>query len=218
MKERATGIGHVLHRPWAYDVVAWVHTLGRERRFRDRLIDLARLDVGESVLDVGCGTGSLAIAAKARVGSTGEVCGVDPSSEMIGHARRKAARAGVGVRFETATMQALPFPDATFDAVLSTLMLHHLPDEGRQQGIDEVARVLKPGGRFLAVDIGGGGSRGHRHFFGRRKHTDFDIGHLTPALDRVGLHIIEEGPVPSVGVIGLSGLRFILAGAPAPLG
>lgn len=79
----------VLHRAWAYYVLAWVHTLGRERLLRDRLVELGRVRSGESVLDVGCGMGSLAIAAKGRVGPSGLVSGVDPSPEMVARARRK---------------------------------------------------------------------------------------------------------------------------------
>ena len=121
----------VLHGARAYDLLVWVLTLGRERALRERLVEFARLESGESVLDVGCGTGALAIAAKDRLGPGGQVCGVDPSSEMVARARRKTIRVGVDVRFETAAVEALPFPDATFDAVLSSLMLHHLSEEGR---------------------------------------------------------------------------------------
>ncbi|MBW3536128.1 MAG: prolyl oligopeptidase family serine peptidase [Gemmatimonadetes bacterium] len=90
-------IGKVIHGALAYDVQAWVLTLGNESRFRERLVRLARLAPGELVLDVGCGTGALAIAAGKQVGSAGEVCGVDPSPEMVARARRKAAKAGVDV-------------------------------------------------------------------------------------------------------------------------
>lgn len=204
----------VLHSARAYDLLAWVLTLGRERRFRDHLLDLAHVDTGESVLDVGCGTGALAMAARDRVGSRGEVRGVDPSPEMIARARRKATKAGVEARFETAPVQALPFPDATFDAVLSSLMLHHLGDDGRSQGTHEIARVLRPGGRFLAVDIGGGTGEKHRslfHFVPR--HGDFDLDELDPVLEDAGLQVLERGKVP--GLVGVPNLRFVLAAAPA---
>ncbi len=213
--------GKVLHRARAYDALAWVLTLGRERRFRDRLVALAHLEPGDSVLDVGCGTGALAIAARDRVGSGGQVCGVDPSPEMVARARAKAAtaaKAGADFRFETATVEALPFADATFDAVLSTLMLHHLSEEGRRQGIGEIARVLKPGGRFLAVDTGGGGDAGGKHhslFHLVRRHAHFDLDELVPVLEGPGLGIVEQGSVPSTGTVGLPPLRFILAAAPA---
>ncbi len=211
--------GKVLHRARAYDALAWVLTLGRERRFRDRLVGLAHLEAGDSVLDVGCGTGALAIAARDRVGSGGQVCGVDPSPEMVARARGKAAKAGADVRFETATVEALPFADATFDAVLSTLMLHHLREEGRRQGIGEIARVLKPGGSFLAVDTGGGGDAGGRHhsrFHLVRRHAHFDLDELVPVLEGAGLGIVERGTVPSTGTVGLPPLRFVLAAAPVP--
>src|SRR5688572_24893406 len=118
--------GHVLHWARAYDALVWVLTLGHERRFRQRLAELARLETGQSVLDVGCGTGALAIAARGFVGAGGAVTGVDPSPQMVARARRKAAKAGVDARFEVGTIEALPFPDAAFDTVLSSLMLHHL--------------------------------------------------------------------------------------------
>ena len=136
-----------------YDLLAWLLTLGRERAFRERLVELARLEPGEAVLDVGCGTGTLAIAVKRRVGAAGTVHGIDASPEMIDRARRKAAKAGVDVAFQTGIVEALPFPDARFDAVVSTLMLHHLPRPIRQQCAREMRRVLKPGGRVLAVDF-----------------------------------------------------------------
>src|SRR3712207_4299905 len=95
LEGRKTGpetAGLVLHGATAryYDVMAWLMTLGRERKFREKLVDLARLRPGESVLDVGCGTGTLAIAAKRRVGPTGEVYGIDASPEMIVRASKKA--------------------------------------------------------------------------------------------------------------------------------
>jgi ubiquinone/menaquinone biosynthesis C-methylase UbiE len=207
-----TTTGKVLHWPRAYDLLVWVLTLGHERRFREQLVRLARLGPNESVLDVGCGTGALALAVKDEVGSGGQVCGIDPSLEMVARARRKAAKAGVDARFETAVVEALPFPDATFDAVLSSLMLHHLSDEGPRRGVGEIGRVLKPGGTFLAVDIQHGtGGRHHRLFHCVRRHADFDLNQLSPALDAGGFEVLEQGTVPSPGIVGLPDLGFILA-------
>ena len=207
--------GKVLHWARAYDLLVWVHSLGRERRFRDRLVGLAQLAPGEFVLDVGSGTGTLAIAAKGRVGAGGRLCGVDPSPEMVARARRKAAKAGAEVRFDTAAAEALPFPDAGFDAVLSTLVLHHLTEDGRRQGIAEIARVTKPGGRFLAVDLGGGtkGKR-HGHLLRLPGHAHFDLDELAPVLDGAGLPVVARGPVSTRELIGLSNLRFVLAARP----
>src|SRR6476661_1203205 len=100
--------GRVLHRAAGYDLLVWLLTRGREARFRDRLVTLARVQSGESILDVGCGTGSLAIAAKHRVGAAGQVYGVDASSEMIGRASKKARKRGIDVVFQLAIAEALP--------------------------------------------------------------------------------------------------------------
>jgi ubiquinone/menaquinone biosynthesis C-methylase UbiE len=89
--------GSLIHAAARYDLLIWLLTLGRERRFREMLLDHARLQPGESVLDVGCGTGTLAIAAKRRVGPEGSVVGIDASQAMIARAIRKARKAGVDV-------------------------------------------------------------------------------------------------------------------------
>src|SRR5262247_4792527 len=108
--------GIVLHAAAAYDLLIWLITCGRERAFREKMLRLAHLEPGESVLDLGCGTGSLAIVAKRHVGPTGTVYGVDASPEMIARAEKKARKAGVEIGLRNAVAQALPFPDAHFDA------------------------------------------------------------------------------------------------------
>ena len=121
----ATG-GIVLHAPRFYDFLARVVMLGREGAFREKVIDLARVKPGECVLDVGCGTGTLAIAAKRRVGPTGKVFGIDASPEMINRAGTKARKADLDIVFKIASIDALSFPDAQFDVVLNSLMLHFI--------------------------------------------------------------------------------------------
>jgi demethylmenaquinone methyltransferase/2-methoxy-6-polyprenyl-1,4-benzoquinol methylase/phosphoethanolamine N-methyltransferase len=140
---------------WAshYDLVVNVLLLGRARRFREMTVDLAHVRPGEAVLDVGCGTGELTLAAKRRVGSQGAVHGIDAAPEMIAFARGKAHRQGVDVDFRPGVVEKLPFPDASFDVVLSSLMVHHLPDDLKREGLAEIRRVLKPGGRLLVVDM-----------------------------------------------------------------
>lgn len=200
--------GRVLHSAAGYDLLAWLLLLGRERAFRERLVRLARLEPGQSVLDIGCGTGSLAIAAKRLVGSPGMVQGIDASPEMIARARRKANKAGVDVSFTNGVVEGLPFPDGDFDVVLSTLMLHHLPREARQQCAREMRRVLKPGGRVLAVDFGGaaGERRGLIAHFHRR-HGRVALPDIVRLLREAGFEIIESGAV------GVRDLNFALATA-----
>jgi ubiquinone/menaquinone biosynthesis C-methylase UbiE len=143
--------GKVIRWARLYDLGDRFFGFGRGRH--KLTLDLAAIAPGERVLDVGCGPGTLALAAKERTGSQGEVCGIDAGAEMIQLAREKARKAGVDVRFEVGLIEKIPFPDAYFDVVLSTLMLHHLPDDLKRRGFREIARVIKPGGRLLAVDL-----------------------------------------------------------------
>lgn len=141
---------------WAsiYDLLVRTILLGGgEDRLRESIVQLAQIQPGESVLDVGCGTGTLAITAKLKSDSTVKVYGNDASPEMIEKAREKAAAAGVDVAFQPGLVEAIPFPDDSLDVVLSSFMVHHLPGELKQKAFAEIYRVLKPGGRLLVVDF-----------------------------------------------------------------
>jgi ubiquinone/menaquinone biosynthesis C-methylase UbiE len=152
-------------RWWAplYDAVAWLSTGGQEGAIRRETIAAAKISAGNKVLDVGCGTGTLVIAAAKKAKADGEVHGIDASPEMIELARRKAAKHHASATFQVAPIEALPFPDDTFDVVLSTFMLHHLPDDVKMAGFAQIGRVLKPGGHLLAVDF----ADGNRSIIGR---------------------------------------------------
>src|SRR5215467_9211280 len=109
MTETASKSGLLLHKAAGYDLLVWLLTLGRTRAFREKMLSFAHLQPGQSVLDVGCGTGSLAITAKRQVGAGGNVHGVDASPEMIARARKKARKAGIEITFRNAYAQSLPF-------------------------------------------------------------------------------------------------------------
>jgi len=119
----------------------------------DELIEQARLEPGQRVLDVGCGTGSLAVRMRGANPQV-EVIGLDPDPKALAIARRKAERAGVTVRFEQGYGDALPFADAVFDRVTSSLMLHHLDLATRRGMLHELLRVLRPGGSLHLLDFG----------------------------------------------------------------
>lgn len=199
-------IGHILHAARGYDLFAWVFLRGREEAFRERTLELGRLAPGESVLDVGCGTGTLAIRAASHVGPTGSVHGIDPSPEMIARARKKAAKANVAVAFETAIVQRLPFPDARFDAVFATLMMHHLPRPAREAAVREIRRVLKLTGRIVIVDFGAPARRrkgllGHLH----HRHGGIDLEQIIALLGDAGLNVVDRG------ALGIRDLNFAVA-------
>lgn len=149
--------GLILNGGWRYDFHGWfIDTIwfrGQGRELRRRTATLARLRPGEQVLDVGCGTGTLAMDVARRVGRAGRVVGIDPSAEQIARANAKAIRRHVPIEFQIGVIEQLPFLDQTFDVVLSTLMMHHLPASLKRQGLAEIARVLKPGGRLVIADF-----------------------------------------------------------------
>jgi len=149
--------GLILKGGWRYDLMEWfIDTLlfrGQVRDLRQRTANLACIQLGDAVLDVGCGTGTLAMEVARRVGRAGRVAGIDPGTEQIGCARKKANRRNVPIEFQIGVIEQLPFPDQTFDVVLSTLMMHHLPAPLKRQGLAEIARVLKPGGRLVIADF-----------------------------------------------------------------
>lgn len=202
---RTSGI--VLHSPRLYDLTVWLAFLGKENSFREKVLNLGSVARGESVLDVGCGTGTLAIAAKRRVGTAGIVHAVDASLEMLATAEKKATKAGVEVFFKSGVAEALPFPDGQFNVVLSTVMLHHLPQKARLQCAKEIRRVLKPDGRVLVVDFEGFSDQKRSilsHF--HRPHGHVRAQDIVALFAEAGLKTIESGPV------GIRDLQFVLAG------
>ena len=201
--------GLVFHWAFAYDLLLRILWRGSERIYREKVVQLAGIGTGESVLDVGCGTGTLAIAAKRRVGPTGKVIGIDASPEMIARAGAKAAKAAIDIDFRATAAEALSFSDERFDAALSTTVLHCLPDAARRLCIREMIRVLKPGGRLLVVDFGGPAQARHSLIAHLRHHRDFDLHDISPELRETGLVDLQTG------ALGFSDLQFAIAKAPA---
>jgi ubiquinone/menaquinone biosynthesis C-methylase UbiE len=121
----------------------------------NRLVDQAELRPSHTVLDIGCGTGAIAVAlARRHPGLT--VVGIDPDPRALARARRKAVRGGMPIRFAIGFADALPHADATFDRVFSSMMFHHLGRKERASALAEWRRVLKPGGRLEFLDFASG--------------------------------------------------------------
>lgn len=130
-----------------------VRATTRELEFKRRLLDQARIESGHRVLDLGCGTGTLAAMAKRRAPAA-EVVGLDGDPEVLERARAKTEGEGLEVRFDEGLSTRLPYEDAAFDRVLSTLFFHHLTREDKRRTAAELARVLRPGGELHVADLG----------------------------------------------------------------
>ena len=125
----------------------------REETFKRDLIQQAHLQPGHRVLDLGCGTATLTILIK-QTHPDAEVIGLDGDPKVLEIGRAKAAKAGVTITLDHGMAFQLPYPDNSFDRVLSSLVLHHLTSENKQRALQQVHRVLRPGGELIVVDFG----------------------------------------------------------------
>ncbi|MEI2779646.1 MAG: class I SAM-dependent methyltransferase [Tetrasphaera sp.] len=124
--------------------------VGRRRAVYSSLARRAQVRAGETVIDIGSGTGALTSALAAYAGPSGHVLGIDPSRDMIAFARRLAP---ANVTYAVASADSLPAPDGSVDVVASALAVHHIPPEERTSAMTEINRVLRPGGRMLLADF-----------------------------------------------------------------
>jgi len=136
---------------------------------RRALLEQAALRPGHRVLDVGCGTGTLATLIK-RLYPDVEVVGLDPDPKALARAKRKAARAAVSIQFDQGFGDELPYPEAWFDRVFSSFMFHHLPLDEKGKTLRAVRRVLKAGGEFYMLDFEGREDGAHG-FLARLLHS-----------------------------------------------
>ena len=169
------------------------------RSSEDSIRLLAQVKDGDQVLDVGCGSGRLTLAAQKWVGLTGAARGIDASPEMIAVAQKNAVRARLAVKFEVGLVESLSFPDNTFDVVLNRLMLHHLPGDLKARGLAEMQRVLKPGGLCLVVDFEPPTSPFLRRIVANHMTpmAHVDVREYKPLLVEAGFSGIESGPTSS---------------------
>ena len=189
--------GRLIRWASSYDGLVNLMTLGQARRLRTLTVDQALLKPGDSVLDVGCGTGAVTVPAKLRIGIHGTAAGIDPSSEMISVARRKAEMNKLEIDFRVGVIESLPFPDKTFDVVTSSLMMHHLTDRLRVKGLAEILRTLKPSGRILIADMERPTGSAFKRFFTsmilHHMHVvEFGIQDLPKLLSDAGFEAVEQ--------------------------
>jgi ubiquinone/menaquinone biosynthesis C-methylase UbiE len=180
-KTRTPGvlIGHGPGR--SYDLLSTLFFFGRRRRVFTRLAALSGARPGDQVLDVGCGTGYFTRVLAERVAPRGTALGVDPSREVIAYARRLTRLPNC--TFSEGIAEALEEPDDSCDVVVSSLMVHHLPEELRPRAIGEMFRVVRPGGRVLIADFRPPTTRIGRYLL---------AGHVvSPAMKDNPIHLLE---------------------------
>ena len=200
--------GRTIHWASEYDIFTSLLGLGVNRSNSRMVIELANIKPGDKVLDVGCGPGSLTLTAKAYVGSDGKVCGIDAAPEMIEVAKKKASRSGLEVIFEVGLIEKLAFTDAAVDVVINRLAIHHLPDDLKCRGFEEILRVLKPGGHLLIADFNPPANPVLSHIASALVGSHMmrtNIWSLPPMLASAGFVEITSGPTRSAFLAFVSG-------------
>jgi len=125
----------------------------RDVRYKTMLIEQANIQPGHHVLDLGCGTGTLAIMTK-QAQPSADVAGLDADPDMLKVANYKKNQAKLDVKFDAGFTNNLPYPNGSFDRVLSSIMIHHLKTPDKEKTAREIFRVLKPGGQLHIIDFG----------------------------------------------------------------
>jgi len=188
--------------PWArfYDLLVWTFSLGRVQALRQKMVNASGARAGDGILDVGCGTGGLALAMEQVVGPEGRVIGTDASAKMIAVAHSKALKNDIDVNFRVGLIESISFEDASFDLVTNSLVIHHLPDDLKTRGLGEIYRVLKPGGSIFIMDMESTpGTRWQRfsdlviNVHGGHRHMENNVKKMTPLLENAGFRDIETG-------------------------
>jgi ubiquinone/menaquinone biosynthesis C-methylase UbiE len=171
----------------------------REAKLKGRLIDQASIAAGHDVLDVGCGTGTLAILVKTRVPGA-RVVGLDGDPKVLAIARDKIARAGVEIEVRAGLANEAPtFAPASFDRILTSLVLHHLTTEQRRSALAAMHRWLRPGGELHVLDFGPQASwlfqllaRGVTWLDGEMRVRDNLVGRLPERMREAGFARADE--------------------------
>lgn len=200
--------------PWYDRTVAWST---RETEMKNRVVALAAPRPGERVLDLGCGTGTLLLAL-GNAAPSATLTGIDADPAILALAAAKIEAAGAQARLLPGWSDALPLPDARFDLAVSTLFFHHLQPHAKHRAVQELRRVLRPGGRLVIADFGrakAGWRRGTFHLVrlldGYPNTRDHAAGTLASFLVDGGFVDVQSlAPLP----VPLGSIDFLVATRP----
>ena len=180
----------------SHDLLTAAFFGGRRRAVFTELAALSGARPGDRVLDVGCGTGYFTWVMARAVAPGGTAEGVDPSPEGVARARRVTRLANC--TFSEGIGQALDAPDDAYDVVVTSLMLHHLPEALRPQAVGEMWRVVRPGGRVLVADFRPPATRLGRVLVGPHRSPamrDNPVHLLEPMVREAGFEHVDGGRV-----------------------
>ena len=197
---------------WAflYEILVKAVMLGRDQQLRESIVSLAAVRPGEKVLDLGCGTGKLAMTFKQSSDSSVTVHGIDAAPEMVARAKSQAAKKGLDIDFRHGLAESVDLPDESLDVVVSSFVVHHLTADLQTKAFAECYRLLKPGGRLLVIEfepprkiltrfllrplLGGG-------------MLAIDTGKIAPQLQAAGFVSVETGSAGHVLATSFSGRK-----------
>ncbi|MFC7382412.1 methyltransferase domain-containing protein [Sphaerisporangium rhizosphaerae] len=193
-----TDEGGTIDRPRAYEFFVTIGYLGGRRAAFTRVAAAGRPRAGDRVLDVGCGTGYLSRLLAPVVGPGGHVTGLDPSPAMVEYARRRAPG---NCDYVVGGGQDLPFPDGSFDLVVSSLAVHHIPIGDRPEALRQMFRVLRPGGRLLIAEFRPPTGRLAGHLIGlltasAMRHSPAEL--LGTLIPDAGFRVESQGDLPAM--------------------
>ena len=203
--------GAIIHWTSPHDFFIKLMGVGVNGANSRMIIEMAKIQPEDKVLDVGCGTGDLTLTAKNYAGASGSVYGIDASPEGIDLARKKATSSRSEAVFKVGLIEKIPYPDAMFDLVISRLVIHHLPDDLKRRGFAEIFRVLKPNGRVFLADFKPPTNPVFGHvasaLVGHRMMMQSNGESIPPMLSDAGFVDVASGPTRSALLAFASGKK-----------
>ena len=184
--------------------------IGLGTSFKRQVLFSIPINEGEIIADIGCATGVLLELAKQKYPHS-RVVGIDPDAGALVIARKRMARSGLEVEFHQEFAEVLPLPDISVDICFSTLAFHHMPDDVKRRALEEMKRVLKPGGRIVIADFGPTKSSWLRKifFFEKMEYLNGNLEGIIPRyINEVGFKRLATAGRKFPGVVIFTAIKL----------